>query len=140
MKGWWRSRPFLEDCDIPSAQDVRELEAKVDAALPSDMRRWLELVGFCNFGDELSLRACWFCRVEQGQLAGSVLFAQDQLGDFLAFVPATGEIVFFSRSEPGYASLAPSFEAFLERLESRDYQLGEWVDSLILHPYAWNAV
>jgi hypothetical protein len=130
----------LESCHIPSAHEVGALEAKVGVTLPADMRRWLKLVGFCNFGDELSFRAGWFNRVEQGHLAGSVLFAQDELGAFLAFVPESGEVVYFSRSEPGYAALAPSFEAFLEQLESRNYKLGDWVDSLILKPYEWKAV
>ncbi|HSV48107.1 MAG TPA: SMI1/KNR4 family protein [Ramlibacter sp.] len=138
-KDWFRSRPVLENCAVPGEQEVAALEESIGCSLPADMRSWLTIVGFCNIDDDLSFRPEWFRRIEDGQLKGSVLFAQDTLGNFYGYVPAEGAIVFFSRSEPAYAVLAPSFREFLGSLQKRDYKIMDWVESLTLAPYEWNS-
>jgi SMI1/KNR4 family protein SUKH-1 len=139
-KGWLRSRAILEHCAVPSENEVHALEEATGCSLPLDMREWLAIVGFCNVDDDLSFRPEWFRRIDQGQLEGALLFAQDTLGNFYGYVPADGSIVFFSRSEPAFAVLAPSFRGFLERLESRNFKVMEWVESLTLASYDWQAV
>jgi hypothetical protein len=101
-KGWLRSRPILEQCVVPSEHDLHALEEATGCSLPLDMRAWLAIIGFCNVDDDLSFRPEWFRRVDEGQLEGALLFAQDTLGNFYGYVPADGSIVFFSRSEPGF--------------------------------------
>jgi hypothetical protein len=85
------------------------------------------------------LPAEWFKPVESGSLRGAVLFAQDILGDFLAFVPSNGSIVFFSRSAPEHSVLAANFGAFMQELERRDFKTMQWVESVAREPYAWDA-
>ncbi|WP_158290307.1 SMI1/KNR4 family protein [Ramlibacter sp. WS9] len=118
---------------------MHTLEEAAGCSLPSDMRAWLAIVGFCNVDDDLSFRPEWFRRIDQGQLKGALLFAQDTLGNFYGHVPADGSIVFFSRAEPAFAVLASSFRDFLECLESRQFKVMEWVESLTLAPYDWQA-
>ena len=67
------------------------------------------------------------------------MFAQDELGNFYAFVPESGAIVFFSRSAREYAILASSFASFMAELESRDFKVIEWAESVPALPYAWDA-
>jgi hypothetical protein len=139
-KGLFRSHPVLENCVVPSSGDVAALEEAGKFTLPADMRAWLAIVGFCTLNDELSFRPEWFRRVEAGVLKGALMFAQDSLGNFYGYVPADGTIVFFSRSEHGYAVLAPSFRGFLEGLETRHLKVTEWAESLNLAAYDWQAV
>ncbi len=138
-KGWLSQRPILDQCKVPSPSELLALEHSIGCSLPQDMRDWLEIVGFCNFDDDLNFHPLWFRRIHEGHLRGSVLFAQDTLGNFFGFIPPTGEVVFFSRSEPGFALLARSFREFLESLEKRDFKLIDWVESLSLTPYEWGA-
>jgi hypothetical protein len=122
-----------------SEAELVEIEARVNARLPNDLKAWLLTVGFGDLDEDLSFRAEWFKQVENGALRGAVLFAQDILGNFFAFVPSTGRIVFFSRSAPEYAVLANSFGAFMEELERRDFKTMQWVESVACEPYAWDA-
>ena len=114
-------------------------EARVGRALPEDLKSFLSLVGFGDVGEDLGFRKEFFSSVEEGQFKEGTQFAQDILGNFYAFPPDDGRVLFFSRSEPGFTVLAPSFLAFLEELQRRDYKLIEWVDSVELSPYAWSA-
>lgn len=115
------------------------LEARVGRTLPASLKSWLTQVGFGDIDQSLSFRSEWVEPVQEGQLKGGLRFAQDELGNFYAFGPDSVRIVFFSRSEPAYAVIAPSLEAFLSELERRDFKIIDWVESLELEPYAWSA-
>jgi hypothetical protein len=138
-KMWLGTKPVFEPYRAVSAADLTLVEQTVRADLPEDMRAWLLLVGYGDINEDLSFRLEWFKSVEQGALKGAVLFAQDNLGNFYAYVPSDGSIVFFSRSAPQYAVLASSFRVFMEELEQRDYKLMQWVESLVGIPYQWDA-
>lgn len=101
-KRWLRTRPVVAQRALPSERELLSLEQRIGCALPSDLRGWLSIVGFCDIDDELSFRAEWFDALDPGHLAGAVLFAQDILGRFYGFMPTDGRIVFFARS-PGRA-------------------------------------
>ncbi|MEQ1806113.1 MAG: SMI1/KNR4 family protein [Burkholderiaceae bacterium] len=102
--------------------DITLAEERAGAKLPTDLKTWLQIVGYGDINEDLSFRFEWLRQVEQGELKGAVLFAQDGLGNFYAYVPSDERIVFFSRSAPEYSVLAPSFRAFMEELERRDYE------------------
>lgn len=138
-KGWFRSRPVFEPYAAASPSDFAAAEDGLVRALPVELKSWLMLVGFGNVGEDLGFRKEFFSPVREGEFEGGAQFAQDILGNFYAFPPNDERVVFFSRSEPGYAVLSPSFRAFLEDLQRREYKLIEWVESLKLSPYAWTA-
>jgi hypothetical protein len=139
-KGWFSSGPIVEDRKLASAAEVATLEASLGCSIPEDMRGWLTTVGFCTFNDELNFQAHWFRRITKGHSAGAVIFAQDELGSCYAYLPSNGQIVYFARSEPAYAVLAGSFHDFLQQLEEKGYRAVDWVESLKLLPYDWDAV
>ena len=136
-KGWLRSRPLFEPHRAVSESDLAQVEAKVKE-LPSDLEAWLLAVGYGDIDGDLSFRAEWFNEVDRGDAKGAVIFAQDILGNFYAYAPER-EIIFFSRSTPEYAILAPSFREFMEELERRDFKVMDWVESIVLLPYHWGA-
>ena len=125
---------------MASDAEIFELESKLGRPIPDDMREWLTTVGFCTFNEELNFQKGWFRRVEVGHLKGAVIFGQDELGSHYAFIPESGRIIYFAREEPAYAVLAESFGNFLEQFEARDFRLVDWVGTLPLLPYDWNAV
>lgn len=138
-KKWFRVCPLFEAHKPITASEVERIEAKVGASLPEDLKAWLLAVGYGDVDETLSFRYEWFFAVEQGHLRGVVSFAQDDLGNFYAYSPTDGRIVFFNRSEPEYAVISPSFRAFMEELERRDFHLGEWMNSQSCAPYRWDA-
>lgn len=138
-ESWFRSRPVFKRHAPVSSADLHLIEQEVGASLPADLREWLLEVGFGDLNEQLSFRREWFRPVEQGHLRGAVLFAQDDLGNFYAYVPASGDIIYFCRSSPEFAVLASSFRGFLEELEHRRLNLREWIDDLPTAPYCWTA-
>ena len=118
--------------------EILRIEAKVNAKLPDDLKAWLLVMGYGDIDEDLSFRFEWFGQVEYGELKGSVMFAQDSLGNFYAYVPESENVVFYSRSAPEYAVLAPTFTSFIEELERRDFKMIEWVESLRARPYSWD--
>jgi hypothetical protein len=139
-KGLFKSRPLFEAYAPATPAYLSAAESYIGRALPEDLKAWLSLVGFGDVGEDLGFRKEFFAPVADGKFKGGAHFAQDILGNFYAFPPDGDRVVFFSRTEPRYAEIAPSFRAFLEELERRDYKLTDWVDSLELLPYAWSAV
>jgi hypothetical protein len=138
-KSWFGARPLFEPYAAVSTNDISRIEARLGCQLPADLKAWLLLAGFGDIGGALSFRDEWIQPIEEGQLRGGFRFAQDELGNFLG-APCTGSAVaFLSRSEHGYAVLSPTFEAFLQELERRDYEIMDWVQSVELSPYAWTA-
>ena len=138
-KGWFRSKPLFESYAQASGPELAKVEGKLGVPLSSSLAAWLAAVGFGDIDEDLSFRAEWFSVVEQGELKGAVLFAQDTLGNFYGYHPSNERIVFFSRSEPGYAVLAQNLREFLEELERRDWRIMGWVESIPLLSYEWTA-
>lgn len=138
-KGWFKRRPVFERHRPVSATEIQLAEQKLGTPLPSDLRTFLLLVGTGAIDQDLSCGIEWLSQVEEGELKGATIFAQDGLGNFYAFTAPDERIVFFSRSSPEYAVLAPNFRSFMEELERRDYKTSEWAESLPGQPYAWNA-
>ena len=138
-KGWLRTRPLFQRYAPVALADLVGIESEISTGLPNDLREWLLEVGYGDINENLSFRQEWFRPVEQGHLRGAIVFAQDGLGNFYAFSPADESIIFFSRSAPEYAILAPSFRSFVEQLERRDFKLNQWTDALAMSPYSWTA-
>ena len=138
-KGWLRSRPVFEPYRAVSEDDLAEVERRLHSKLPADLKAWLLMVGYGDIDEDLSFRAEWFKDVDRGEAKGAVMYAQDTLGNFYAYAPGDERIILFSRSSPEYAILAPSFRAFMEELERRDFKVMDWVESVALLPYDWGA-
>jgi hypothetical protein len=138
-KGWLGTRPVFESYRPVTPEQLAALEAAEGVEFPTHFKEFLFAAGFGDVDEELSFRAEWCKPVENGTLKGAVLFAQDTLGNFYGFVPKGGGIVFFSRSEPGYAIVSPSFPDFMEELERRHYKILDWMQTLALDPYEWQA-
>jgi len=134
-KMWLRTKPLFEPFKAVGAAEIQHIEQKVGAPLPEDLKAWLLRVGYGDVDETLSFRYDWFHPIEEGQLKGAVIFAQDDLGNFYTYMPKVGSIHYFARSSPEYATVAQSFSAFMEELEHRDFKLSEWMDSLALLPY-----
>jgi hypothetical protein len=134
-KNWLRTRPVFRPFKPVDPAELERVEAKVGARLPEDLRAWLQAVGYGDVDDVLSFRYDWFHTIDQGHRGGAGIFAQDELGNFYAFTPKDGAIHFFARSSPEYVTVAPTFRAFMEELERRDFKLLEWMDNLALLPY-----
>ncbi|WP_208115123.1 SMI1/KNR4 family protein, partial [Roseateles toxinivorans] len=122
-----------------ASSEIERIESKVGTALPEDLKVWLLSVGYGDDDETLSFRYDWFSQIRQGHLRGAVIFAQDDLGNLYAYTKISSNIVFLPRSTPEYADVAPSFLAFMEELERRDFKLGEWVDGLPCLPYERDA-
>ena len=138
-KRWFKTRPIFEAYKPVPPAELERIEQKVGTVLPADMKEWLLSAGYGDIDESLSFRYEWFSQVEQGDLRGAVRFAQDELGNFYAYSPKDGNIVFFSRSSPEYAAVAPSFLAFMEELERRDFRIETWMASLPRALYRWDA-
>lgn len=138
-KGAFRSRPVFERYAEVAAEELAATSQRIGRPIPPDFASWLTLVGYGDIDQTLSFRSEWFQPVQEGELRGGLLFAQDEVGNFYAFGPTGEAVVFFSRTEPTHAVLASSFREFLVELERRDYKLIDWVDSLEMLPYAWTA-
>lgn len=134
-----QSEPIFKPYQAVSKAELVEVKLKAGAKLPDDFQVWLLTAGYGDIGEDLSFRAEWFKKVERGPLRGALLFAQDTLGNFYAFTPHDERVVYFSRSAPEYAVLAPSFYSFIDELERRSFEVLEWVDSVDTTPYDWNA-
>ena len=137
-KKWFRKRPLFAPYKPVTSLEIERIEAKTGAPLPGDLKDWLLSVGYGDVDENLSFRYEWFSMVDQGHLRGTVIFAQDDVGNFYAYSPTKSSIVFFYRSAPEHAIVAASFLAFMEELERRDFKLGEWMDSMPLAPYGWD--
>jgi hypothetical protein len=138
-KKWWRTAPVFAAYAPVKEEEFPRIEGVVHASLPDDLKAWLLQVGYGDIDANLSFRYEWFKSIEQGSLRGAVLFAQDILGNLYAFVPEVGDIIFFSRSSSEFAVLAPTFRAFMEELERRDYKVLEWAEAVPASAYDWDA-
>ncbi|GHU02671.1 hypothetical protein FACS1894154_12530 [Betaproteobacteria bacterium] len=134
-KKWFHTYPLFCPFKPVGSADIERVESGVGTPLPNDLKVWLLSAGYGDVDEALSFRHDWFHTIEQGRLKGSVIFAQDDLGNFYAYSPSEQNIHFFARSSSEYATVAPSFGAFMEELERRDFRLGEWMDGLALAPY-----
>ena len=131
-KGWLHTRPLFDPFESVGESEIEQAELRAGEQLPADLKAWLLAVGYGDIDEKLSFRRDWFHKIEDGRLAGSVTFAQDELGNLYAFDPNDGSIFFLSRSSPEYARLASHFRAFMEELERRDFRLEEWTKTLSL--------
>lgn len=132
LLGW---RPVSEPHEAVSESDLADLENRIGCALPASLRVWLLRAGYGDFNDEFSLRGVWFTVIDQGELKGHLVFAQDDLGNFYSFGPAGGGVHYLCRSAPEYAYMASDFCAFLEELERRAFELQPWVEGLAVKAY-----
>ncbi|WP_258504359.1 SMI1/KNR4 family protein [Variovorax sp. S12S4] len=105
--------------------------------MPKSIEAFLSKTGYGDVADVLSFRSEWVQQIEVGDLAGHVIFAQDDCGNYYATSIADDQVHFLARSSPEYALVSESFAGFLDELQQRDFALGAWTNSLELKPYAW---
>jgi hypothetical protein len=135
-KSFFKKKPMFELYEQTSLSELNSLALQLGVELPSDLRWWLNALGYGDINEELSFRQDWFAIIETGQLKGGVRFAQDILGNFYAF-DSSGVVYYLSRSEPVFAALSVNFQGFIRDLASRDFKVVDWVNSLETHRYEW---
>lgn len=134
-KGLFGSKPMWEPY-APASDDVLLQRCRdIGANLPADLGNFLSHFGFGNLNDELSFRREWLAKVQGGPLDGHVIFAQDDRGNFYTANADTGAVHYLDRFTPGFASLAPTFAAFLREAAERQFKVVAWAESLPLAPY-----
>jgi len=133
-KKLFKSKPVYESRGTACAEELSCIETEYKVTFPSDLRYWLLNAGFGEFRDEILIDPCWFNVIEEGDARGHFIFAQDGLGNFYSF-PADGDSIFFlSRKTKEWAEVAKTFQQFLEELEQRDFEVGNWSMALDLQP------
>lgn len=115
------------------------MEERLGHLLPESLRSFLLVAGYGDLNDVLSFREEWFTVIDGGQLAGHVIFAQDDGGNFYAFGPTDGRVHFVCRSFPEYAPMSPGFNEFLRELERHSFELETWTNSLDCLTYHWKS-
>jgi hypothetical protein len=135
-KKFFRQKPVFTPYKAVSLNELEAIERRIGIAMPSDLRRWLQALGYGDVDEELSFRQEWFFAMERGELKGGALFAQDPQGNFFGF-DIHGRIYFFSRSAPFFSMISESFSGFIEELVRRDYKVRDWVDTLAAQRYEW---
>ena len=137
-KKFFGSRPIFERYAPEANVDLANLEESLKFKFPADRRQWLEIAGFGDLDQQLAIRVDWLNVIDRGELLGHVIFAQDELGNFYSFDQTSGKIHYISRSAPEYAPMSDSFAEFLRELMRRDFKVVDWVDDLLVSPYAWD--
>ena len=133
------SRPVFERYEPESDVDLGDVENKHGFSFPTDLRSWLEQCGFGDLDQQLSIRVDWINVIDQGELKGHVIFAQDDLGNHYSFDRSGGSIHYVCRSAPEYARVADSFKGFLQILVDLDFDVEALIESLSPSPYSWEA-
>jgi hypothetical protein len=135
-KSFLRQKPVFRAHETVLVDELSDLEKEIGVPLPSDIRKWLLVLGYGDIDEEMSFRKEWFATINTGQLKGGALFAQDILGNFYAF-DSYDRIYYLSRSQPVFATISTSFLEFIEELICRDYKLVDWVNTLETQRYEW---
>jgi hypothetical protein len=81
-KKFFRQKPVFTPYKAVSLNELEAIERRIGIAMPSDLRRWLQALGYGDVDEELSFREEWFVAMERGELKGGALFAQDPQGNF----------------------------------------------------------
>jgi hypothetical protein len=128
-------KPLWQQHASTSAEELRELEERLQIAIPEALVQMLLELGYGDINEELSFRKEWITRVQGGPLVGHLIFAQDDRGNFYTADPESGVIHFLSRSEFGYCRLAQDFGSFMERAAAQDFKIVAWAEAQPLVPY-----
>lgn len=131
------SSPLYESYRRIADSDLNALEERLGHLLPDGLRSFLLVAGYGDLNEVLSFREEWFTVIDSGELAGHVIFAQDDSGNFYAFGPTDERIHFVCRSSPEYAAMAAGFYEFLRDLERHSFELETWTNRLDYLPYHW---
>lgn len=108
-----------------------------EVPVPESAEAFLTATGYGDIAEVLSFRAEWMHVIDRGELAGHVIFAQDDGGNHYACSTSDKQIFFVSRCSPEYALIATSLGDFLEELERRRFDLEGWTNGLELKAYNW---
>jgi hypothetical protein len=134
-KSFFRPKPIFKAYAKTSAEELMAVEKESAVMLPDDLKRWLLTVGYGDVADELSFRKDWLAVINRGKFRGSMIFAQDILGNFYAFDSKSDHIYYLSRSEQVFARMSENFLMFMTELVRRDYKLVAWTETLESHEY-----
>jgi hypothetical protein len=132
-------KPLWRQYAATTAQELSLVGQRLQLAIPDDLVKLLLYLGFGDVNEELSFRKEWLTKVQGGPLAGHLIFAQDDRGNFYSADPHSEAIYFLSRSEFGYCCLATCFSEFLEQAAARNFEVVQWAESQPLVAYAGEA-
>ena len=130
--GW---RAVFERVSEATKEGLVAVENRIGTHLPDDLRAWLLTVGYCNIGDDkLAFREIWFEKIEEGPATGTVIFAQDVLGNFYSF-STDGSIFYIARSEREVGRISASFSEFMTTLIDKNYDIEAWMRETKMQRY-----
>ncbi len=125
------SRPVFERYTPVSEAELFRLATGLNFKFALGLSKWLLLAGYGDIDGTLSFREEWFSVINEEPLDGLVSFAQDIVGNRYAFNPKDGSIYYIRHPEQTVARISDDFPSFLQELIRRDYQLKEWMDSML---------
>ncbi|MDO5692954.1 MAG: hypothetical protein Q4G70_10830 [Pseudomonadota bacterium] len=131
---WLKSVPAFQQYKATTPCQLDQAELRLKQKLPGELRQWLLIMGFGDLSDCIAIREEWLEELTDAPVAGHVVFAQDELGDWLTWQPSAESIWLVSRSLRGYGKLSEGFRAFIEELVDRRFHWQQWTDSLELTP------
>ncbi len=123
------SKPIFNFFAPAAEMELFMTARKLNCKLAVNLCRWLRSAGYGDIGETLSFRNDYFALITEGDLAGCVTFARDELGNSYAFNQKDGVIYLVGR-DGGHARMANDFAAFLAELVQRDYDLAQWRASI----------
>ena len=132
-------KPVWRHYAATSVQELRLVGQGLQLAIPDGLVQLFLCLGFGDINEELSFRKEWLTKVQSGPLAGHLIFAQDDRGNFYTADLESEAIYFLSRSEFGYCRLATCFSQFLEHAAARNFEVVQWAVSQPLVVYASEA-
>ena len=139
---FWKKPVYVKHADV-SLDKIRNLENQLGIKLPEDLQTWLLSMGFGIINKCLYLDDKWFHVLEEdaGLLDGFVLFAQDDLGNHLAFNPndeESNKIYYISHDPPGFAIVSESFHQFIKKFVNHEYEMEALINPLEFKDFGGN--
>jgi len=113
--------------------DLETVSKQVPILIPESFVSWLRLIGYGQINGELSIEPHWMSvrDSEFGPLAGSLSFAQDEFGNYLALNPSENWNVYYICHDPaGIALLSNSFESVISQLSEVGFSVGKLTERL----------
>ena len=133
-RGLLGAKPMWHQYAPVCEADLLRLANQRRVPLPDQLIAFLSEFGFGEINDELSFRYEWLKLVEDGPLAGHLIFGQDEQGSFYTVGPLSGAVHYLSRSGLGCCKLSSSFNEFLREAAAHGFRIVEWVESQPLLP------
>ena len=134
-KAFLKTKPMYDVSAPVTEEELARVTSKLGATLPAEVSESLLALGYGTLNDQFNISRDWWNVLDRGELAGHVVFAQDESGNLYTLSLGNGDVHFIDRFAKTYAWLAGNFIAFLEEASSRGFQIMQWSESQPQRPY-----